>query len=63
MDVKIQTEKTYSVSMSEYQARDLLYFVTKVPDADIARNGRQSETLDTIRQTLLNAGLTTKDPE
>lgn len=65
MDVTIRTEKTYDlVGLTESQARDLLYFAVQIPESKaIPFNGRQGELLTTIRQTLLNVGLTIKDLE
>jgi len=55
MDVNTKTETTYDLTgLTETQAQDLL-------DLCLMRNlkeGTREETLNTIRQTLLNAGVT-----
>lgn len=64
MDITIKTEKTYTLNgLTEYQARDLLYFFIKLDANDVPLNGRQTETINTIRQQLLNVGLTIKGPD
>ncbi len=58
MEVSTKTTTTYDLTgLTETQAEDLLYFAIQLPDADIPRNGRQTEFISTLRQTLLNAGV------
>ena len=65
MDVKIRTEKTITLSMTEPQAIDLLRLSRAIgrPDLDDTFDNPSGtlETLDNIRQALLSAGLQLKD--
>ncbi len=70
MEVRTETERTYWLGMTETQARDLLTasvtysdWVKAFPDVDRTDDqSSQFETLQAIRQTLLNAGVTLKEP-
>ncbi len=66
MDIIIRTEKTYCIEVTEHQARDLLKIAVTV-DSRINEpggpfDGTEMETLNALRQALLQAGLK-KDPD
>ena len=54
MEIKTESTKTYYLSMTETQARDLLS-VAVVHSDEFTES--EEETLNTIRQVLLSAGL------
>lgn len=56
MEIKTETVKTYWLSMTETQARDLIDVAIMGKDDDAITPSAQ-ETLNTIRQALLTAGL------
>ncbi len=59
MEVKTETELTYWLGMTETQAQDLLNLATTIDGGRVAK-----ETLNELRQALLDAGLTrTEDPD
>jgi hypothetical protein len=65
VDVTVKTEKTYLVVMTESQATDLLQVCVNDPDyvaLDI-REPSIEETLDDLRQVLLNAGVLLAGPK
>ena len=66
MDVTIQTEKTYSVTMTEHQARNMLRLSRAIDANDVrpeyADVTGTLETLNDLRQALLASGLQHKDP-
>jgi hypothetical protein len=67
MDVTVRTEKTYLVTMTEPQARNMLRLARAINSDDISvaeidKTGTL-ETLDNLRQGLLSSGLTLKDPD
>ena len=71
MDVTVKTEKTFVVTMTEFQANNLLRLSRAIDDVILqeeigltaADRTGTLETLDDLRQALLTSGLTLKkDP-
>jgi hypothetical protein len=58
MEIKTETVKTFWLSMTETQARDLLNVVAS--QGATAFTDSEKETKDTIRQALLTAGVQLK---
>jgi len=67
MDVQIESVKTFVVTMTEHQARNMLRLSRAIDANDIrpeyADVTGTLETLDDLRQALLSSGLQHKDPE
>ena len=71
MDIKVKTEKTYVISMTESQAINLLLTATtyrewcdSFPDDEITEERRdERETLNDLRESLLNAGVVLLEPK
>lgn len=66
MDVTTRTETTYVVAMTETQATALLQLAVMDPDycqIDLRDDGTIEQTLNDLRQGLLNAGALLAGPK
>ena len=65
MEVTVKTEKTYAVYMTESQATDLLQVCVGDPDYVVLdiREPDIEETLNDLREGLLNAGAMLAGPK
>jgi len=65
MDITVKTEKTYLVAITETQATDLLSICVGDPDYVVLdiREPSIEETLNDLREGLLNAGAMLTGPK